>query len=152
MQEDNFGEYRKNLIGRPDEIIPWIYADWCASGKLYRPIEKKILNVYAPLYSNLHSSENYAVNFIEKEFYKKREIIKHHFGGNDEYALVLNGQGMTTAINQCIEMLNCSIDKEETVVIITPYEHNSNFISWKSHGYNIEILQLDEDGIRESDL
>ena len=119
-----------------------IYADWCGSGKLYKPIEEDILFKYGPLYSNLHSaSNNSSMSFIEKEYYKKRESIKKHFGLNNEYELILNGQGMTTAINQCIEILKTDIAvPSQTVVFISPYEHNSNFITWREKNIKLKYF------------
>lgn len=155
MKEYYFEQYRKNVIGfnscaKSHQFCDsLIYADWCGSGKLYKPIEEDILFKYGPLYSNLHSaSNNSSMSFIEKEYYKKRESIKKHFGLNNEYELILNGQGMTTAINQCIDILKTDIAvPSQTVVFISPYEHNSNFITWREKKYKIEVLRLDKDGL-----
>jgi hypothetical protein len=48
--ERYFNEFRKDIIGVDQTFIsPYgekkiIYTDWTASGRLYRPIEEKILN------------------------------------------------------------------------------------------------------------
>jgi hypothetical protein len=46
--EKHFNQFRKDIIGidscieTPYGIKNLIYADWIASGRLYRPIEKRI--------------------------------------------------------------------------------------------------------------
>ena len=53
--EKYFEKFRGNIIGHNQEYIsPYgkkrmIYADWVASGRLYRPIEKRIINEVGPL-------------------------------------------------------------------------------------------------------
>ena len=32
-----------------------VYADWTASGRLYRPIEEKLLNDFGPFVANTHT-------------------------------------------------------------------------------------------------
>lgn len=154
MKCDYFASYRKNVIGcknkfGSDNII---YADWCGSGRLYEPIEREILNKYAPFYSNLHSSGNSFTDYIEQEYYDSKMVIKRHFGANEDYFLCVNGQGMTSALNQCIEIIKNKVAMpSETVVFLSPYEHNSNFLPWVEKGYQIEVLELDDNGEIEFD-
>ena len=48
--EKYFDKFRKNIIGvdqtfeSPFGVQKMVYADWTASGRLYRPIEEKMLN------------------------------------------------------------------------------------------------------------
>ena len=48
--EKYFDKYRKNTIGHdlkfetPNGLQQLIYADWIASGRLYKPIEEQICN------------------------------------------------------------------------------------------------------------
>ena len=56
--EKYFSRFRKNIVGIDAEIETpngqkkLVYADWIASGRLYEPIEKRILNDIGPLIGN----------------------------------------------------------------------------------------------------
>jgi hypothetical protein len=53
--EQYFQQFRKNIIGiNQDFNSPYgqkqiVYTDWTASGRLYRPIEEKLMNEFGPL-------------------------------------------------------------------------------------------------------
>ena len=59
--EKYFSKFRKNIIGIDESFnTPFgkkkiIYADWIASGRLYKPIEEKICETFGPLVGNTHS-------------------------------------------------------------------------------------------------
>ena len=50
--EQYFDKFRKNIVGidqtfkTPYGVKKIIYTDWTASGRLYRPIEEKLLNEF----------------------------------------------------------------------------------------------------------
>ena len=59
--ESHFAPFRENIVGYHKTFIsPYgkkriVYADWIASGRLYKPIEEKISEVFGPLVGNTHS-------------------------------------------------------------------------------------------------
>ncbi len=59
--EKYFDKYRKHIIGidesfeSPFGIQKMIYADWTASGRMFRPIEEKMLNDFGPYVANTHT-------------------------------------------------------------------------------------------------
>jgi hypothetical protein len=59
--EQYFERYRKNIIGidtvieTPFGLKKLVYADWIASGRLYAPIEKRMIDDIGPLVGNTHS-------------------------------------------------------------------------------------------------
>ena len=63
--EQYFDQFRKNIIGVNQTFIsPYggqnlIYADWTASGRLYRPIEEKISVVWSWLVAPRSNTVNY---------------------------------------------------------------------------------------------
>lgn len=149
QSEDLFEEYRKHIVGYQNgkyiglNDIENVYADWCGTGKMYDEIEQEIIGKYGPFYSNLHSIGNPIVKFMENEYFKNRAIIKKHFGADEEYELLENAQGMTTATNQFIEIIKESVCKpEDTVVLVSTYEHNSNYITWIKNGYLVDVIGL----------
>ena len=62
--ETYFSKFRENIIGNdinietPYGIKKMIYADWIASGRLYKPIEKKMADVIGPFVGNTHSESS----------------------------------------------------------------------------------------------
>lgn len=153
FENDMFEKYRNHIIGYQSGRYlglngeKTVYADWCGTGKMYDEIEREILQKYGPYYSNLHSVGNPIVEFMENEYFSKRAIIKKHFGADEEYELIENAQGMTTATNQFIEIVKDNVWKpEDTVVLVSVYEHNSNYITWLKYGYTVDIIGLDHVG------
>ncbi|MDZ7636009.1 MAG: hypothetical protein U5L72_16870 [Bacteroidales bacterium] len=59
--EDYFTRFRRNIVGI-DQVYPTpygqkkiIYCDWIASGRLYGPIEDKMVSAFGPLVGNTHT-------------------------------------------------------------------------------------------------
>ena len=56
-----FEKYRNNIIGSDETFMtPFgeqkvIYADWIASGRMYRGIEDKLINNFYPYVANTHT-------------------------------------------------------------------------------------------------
>ena len=56
-----FDQFRKDIIGiNQDFESPFgtrkiVYTDWTASGRLYRPIEEKLMNQFGPFVANTHT-------------------------------------------------------------------------------------------------
>lgn len=153
LSDDFLEEYRKHIIGYQNGKYLGlcgcenVYADWCGTGKMYDEIEHNIFEKYGPFYSNLHSVGNPIVEFMEEEYFKKKAIVKRHFGADGEYELLENAQGMTTATSQFIEIIKENVYKpEDTVVLVSAYEHNSNYITWLKNEYLVDIIGLDSVG------
>lgn len=154
MGENNFEKYKERIIG--DGVYPKcnnygkkiLYADWAASGRLYLDIENQIIEGYGPYYSNTHSHGNYISNEMEELYVLAENKILNHFGGVDNYEVIASGFGMTYAINKLQDILASSGDYQvrDTVVLLSKYEHNSNFITWKERGYKCIILDHDNEG------
>ena len=59
--EHFFSQFREHIIGinqtfdSPYGVKKVVYADWIASGRLYRPIEEKICNELGPFVANTHT-------------------------------------------------------------------------------------------------
>ncbi|BCJ98341.1 aminotransferase class V-fold PLP-dependent enzyme [Anaerocolumna chitinilytica] len=148
-----FDKFKMNIIG--DGYKPQfneygkkiIYADWAASGRLYHDIEMEIIDNYGPLYSNFHSEGNYISYKTELAYNQSKNIIRIHFGANDNYAVIACGHGMTSAINRLqMILINQYKNSKNIIIFLTPYEHNSNFITWKNNNINCVILKLKENG------
>jgi selenocysteine lyase/cysteine desulfurase len=58
--EQYFQQFRKNIIGINQDFNSYgqkqiVYTDWTASGRLYRPIEEKLMNEFGPFVANTHT-------------------------------------------------------------------------------------------------
>ncbi len=67
--ESYFEQFRKNIVGIDSTYMsPYgeqkiMYADWIAGGRLYRPIEQKILEEFGPFVANTHTETSETGNF-----------------------------------------------------------------------------------------
>ena len=70
-----FRKFRENTIGYDKKFIsPYgelriIYADWIASGRLYAPIEKIMVEEFGPLVGNTHSEASVTGTTMTKAYH-----------------------------------------------------------------------------------
>jgi len=166
--EKYFDKFRKNIVG-VDQNFPtpfgekkMIYADWTASGRLYRPIEEKILNDFGPFVANTHTETTFSGSAMTMAYHKARHIIKKHVHANKEDILIIEGTGMTGVVNKFQRLLGLRIPenlKEFTsipeeirpIVFITHMEHHSNQTSWLETIADVEIIPYDNTGLVDID-
>jgi len=151
LDDEIIKPYRENIIGINCTIQtyngekPLIYADWAASGRLYRSIEEKICNEVGPFYGNTHSSDSYIGRYINSTYEFARKTLLQECKALGEYELLTGGTGATFALHRFQEIL--SIDKmKKVVVFITNCEHNTNYLTWIVLGAEVVILKTDEVG------
>jgi selenocysteine lyase/cysteine desulfurase len=162
--ETYFAPFRENIIGQNQTFIsPFgeqniIYTDWTASGRLYRPIEDKILNDFGPYVANTHTETSFTGATMTLAYHKARHIIKAHVNASKEDVLITAGSGMTGVINKFQRILglripesfknNTKISKNlKPVVFITHMEHHSNQTSWEETIADVEIIPCQETGL-----
>lgn len=161
--EKHFQYFRNNIIGNeqffqsPFGRKKIIYADWTASGRLYRPIEEKLSNQFGPLVANTHTESNYTGKTMTRLYKEAKRIIKNHVNATEDDALFLEGTGMTGALRKIQRMLglfvhekykssNASVQEEKPVVFITHMEHHSNHISWEETICDVVIVPPNSSG------
>lgn len=145
--EEYFKRYRDNTIGyeqtfeSPYGIKKLLYADWAASGRLYRPIEAKLADVFGPFVGNTHSHSNMTGTMMTNAYDEAKRIIKKHVNAGPEDILLFAGTGMTGAVNKLQRLLGLKVpdkfkaacrmsDADRPVIFVTHMEHHSNQISW----------------------
>ena len=145
--ETYFSKFRKNIIGidqtfeTPYGTKKIIYADWIASGRLYREIEDKISNDFGPFIGNTHTETSETGTLMTKSYHHAQQVIKRHVNAAASDVLITSGTGMTSVINKFQRILglrNCRLlvqnrcpkKCEKPVVFITHMEHHSNHTSW----------------------
>jgi selenocysteine lyase/cysteine desulfurase len=162
--EKYFSEFRKNTIGyykqypTPYGTKNMIYADWTASGRLYKPIEDKIATKFGPFVGNTHSKSSTTSSITTKSYNHAREIIKKSVNADKDDILIISGFGMTSAINKLQRILhlrnsftpqsfNPISSDLRPLVIITHMEHHSNYISWLECNVDVITIPPSEEGL-----
>lgn len=162
--EQYFDQFRKNIIGVEQEFVsPFgkkkiIYTDWTASGRLYRPIEEKIMNDFGPFVANTHTETSVTGTAMTMAYHEAKHIIKHHVNANDNDVLINTGTGMTGVVNKFQRILGLKIPenlKEFTnvpkelkpIVFVSHMEHHSNQTSWLETRADVEVIPANEEGL-----
>jgi selenocysteine lyase/cysteine desulfurase len=159
-----FQQFRKNIIGINQEFTsPYgqkqiIYTDWTASGRLYRPIEEKLINEFGPFVANTHTETTVSGTAMTKAYQEARNIIKHHVNANGDDILITDGTGMTGVVNKFQRILGLKVPEnlqdfinipaeKKPVVFISHMEHHSNQTSWLETIADVEVIPASEDGL-----
>ncbi len=160
--ESYFLEFKNNTIGNDATITtpfgekPLVYADWIASGRLYKPIEDIIINKIGPLVANTHS-ESSNTGMIMTNIYKlSHKIIKQHVNAGSEDVIITAGAGMTCVINKLQRILGLRVPDQarkyyhlppenRPVIFLTHMEHHSNHTSWLETNADVVVLEPNDD-------
>ncbi len=162
--EQYFQQFRKNIIGIDQEFYsPFgkkkiIYTDWTASGRLYRPIEEKLMNEFGPFVANTHTETTVSGTAMTMAYHEAKQIIKKHVKANENDILINTGTGMTGVVNKFQRILGLKIPenlKEYTalpkelkpVVFISHMEHHSNQTSWLETIADVIVIPANEEGL-----
>ena len=116
--KDFFTPFRAQIIGQgqkfnspygPQQIL---YADWTASGRLYRPIEEKLINEFGPFVANTHTETNVTGTAMTMAYHEARHIIKQHVNTSKDDVLIMAGSGMTGAIAKLQRILGLKVPEQ----------------------------------------
>lgn len=160
--EKHFSRFRRNIIGidatyrSPFGVQKILYADWIASGRLYKPIEEKITGDFGPYVGNTHTETSYAGSHTTHCYHLAQKKIKQHVNAGPNDVIITAGSGMTTVVNKLQRILglkgcgklinrNCLRDMEKPVVFITHMEHHSNQTSWYETIADVVLVEPDKD-------
>ncbi len=166
--EKYFEDFRKNIIGINNSVItPFgekklIYADWVASGRLYKPIEDKLVTDFAPYVGNTHSETSFTGKLMTRSYHLAHSIIKKHCNANDNDVIINAGFGMTAVVNKFQRILGLKVceqlskytkipDNDRPVVFITHMEHHSNHTSWLESIADVEVIKPTDEGLVDYD-
>ena len=162
--ERSFEPFRANTVGRDltfrspygDQRI--VYADWTASGRLYRPIEERLLEQVGPFVGNTHSESSATGTAMTLAYHEARRILKAHVGGGPGDLVLTCGAGMTAAVNKFQRILGLKApdglrryirlpESERPVVFVTHLEHHSNHTSWYETIADVVVIPPDAAGV-----
>jgi selenocysteine lyase/cysteine desulfurase len=162
--EQYFKPFRDNIVGidlefeSPFGTKKIVYTDWTASGRLYRPIEEKLLNDFGPYVANTHTETTESGTAMTMAYHKAKTIIKAHVNSNEGDILIVSGNGMTSVVNKFQRILGLKMpenlqqyanipDEIKPVVFITHMEHHSNQTSWLETIAEVVVIPPDSDGL-----
>jgi selenocysteine lyase/cysteine desulfurase len=161
--EEYFQRFRSQVIGINQKFeTPYgkksiIYADWTASGRLYRPIEQKISEVFGPYMANTHTESNITSLMMTGIYKQSKKIIKDHVNGDEHDVVLLDGFGMTSVMNKLQRILGVRVpeqwkdkvqlkEQDKPIVFLTHMEHHSNQTSWLETLVDVEIINPNHEG------
>lgn len=146
---------RYNTIGKNKKE----YFDYTASGLAFRQIENRIHDVLET-YANTHSKEASNADKTTNYYEMARVNLSKNLEISDEFAILPSGCGTTAAIKHFQELMGLyippatkkrysfSIDKSNApLVIVGPYEHHSNEVSFREALCEIQRIDLNKDGL-----
>lgn len=120
-----------------------LYFDFAASALALKSVEKKIAKIL-PTYANTHSDSALHSFKMQKLYEEARQSIKKSLNLSEDFALIACGTGSSGAIKKFQELLGIYLppvlrqkyfsdfDKKSLpLVIVGPYEHHSNELSFR---------------------
>lgn len=166
--QNYFSRFRKNIIGidatftTPFGDKKLIYADWIASGRLYKPIEEKICETFGPLVGNTHSEASITGTTMTLAYHEAHRILKQHVNAGKDDVIITAGSGMTTVVCKFQRLLGLKIPEQlvdhinlpselKPVVFITHMEHHSNQTTWLETIAEVVVIAPKDDGLVDVD-
>jgi selenocysteine lyase/cysteine desulfurase len=144
--ENYFKPFRENIVGidqtfiSPYKPVPLVYADWIASGRLYGPIESRLLDTFGPFVGNTHTETSETGTLMTKAYHLAQNKLKEHVNASTDDVIITAGFGMTAVVNKLQRILGLKtcglgsrhdcVGPERPVIFITHMEHHSNHTSW----------------------
>jgi selenocysteine lyase/cysteine desulfurase len=160
---------RENLIGADVTLeTPFgerrlTYADYVASGRGLRHVERVLQERVLPLYANTHTEDSRSGAHTTHLAHEAGEFIKAQLGAR-EFKIVFCGSGSTAAIKRLQEILGLAVPgqlrarllevtpvEERPVVFVGPYEHHSNEVSWRESLADVVEIPLCPKGLIDLD-
>ena len=159
--ENYFRRFRENVIGidsyfeSPYGRKKILYADWIASGRLYRPIEEIMAGKIGPFVGNTHSYASETGSLMTSAYHYAHEVIKKHVKADKNDVIITANSGMTGVVCKFQRILGLKVpeklekhfsipEEERPVVFITHLEHHSNHTSWLETIADVVVLEPDE--------
>lgn len=135
------------------------YFDYTASGLGFRPIENRLYNVLKT-YANTHSKEASMANRTHQYYNAAIASLQNSLELSDEFAIIPSGCGSTAAIKKFQELLGLyippatlkrlpfEVDTDKLpLVIVGPFEHHSNEVSYREAMCEVQRIGLNENGL-----
>jgi selenocysteine lyase/cysteine desulfurase len=162
--ESYFEKYRERIVGYNQTFkTPYgrpriVYADWIASGRLYRPIEEKLIKEFGPYVGNTHTEASITGTTMTRAYQYAHELIKKDVNAGPDDVIITEGSGMTKVVTKFQRILGLKIPEQlvdyinlpeylRPVVFITHMEHHSNHTSWLETIADVVVVEPDGNGL-----
>ncbi len=162
--EDYFRPFRENILGIDQTFMspigeqPIVYADWVASGRLYAPIEAKMLNQFGPFVGNTHTEITVTGAVMTNAYHQAHTLLKQHVHAGPDDVIITAGFGMTAVVNKFQRILGLRVceqyrdqikmrEQDRPVVFLTHMEHHSNHTTWLETLADVVVLEPDSAGL-----
>lgn len=158
------GDKRTQILANTIGVHKEYYFDYTASGLAYEAIEQRI-RIVLETYANTHSKEATMAARTDHYYRQAREHLKKLLEIDDSFALIPCGSGATAALKRLQEILGLYIPPmtriryendltqltKRPLVIVGPYEHHSNEISYREAVCDTIRIGLDRKGLVDLD-
>lgn len=147
-------DLKKDLILHKDTL----YLDFAASALALKSVEKRIRKIL-PFYANTHSESSLNAFKMQKLYEEARSSIKKSLNLSNDFALISCGTGSSGAIKKFQELLGLyasPVLKQKylskinpnslPLVLVGPYEHHSNELSFREALCECVRVPLDKQG------
>ncbi|MGG7074302.1 aminotransferase class V-fold PLP-dependent enzyme [Campylobacter sp. 9BO] len=133
------------------------YFDFTASGLGLKSIEEKIQKMLLT-YANTHSDSASSAIITQNLYENARKSLKISLGLDNSFALLPTGYGSSSAIKKFQELLGLYIppktrkryavkqNSSSPLVVLGPYEHHSNEVSFREALCDVVRIGLDKNG------
>jgi len=162
--EQHFEPFRRQTIGHDQRFAsPYgehriVYADWTASGRLYRPIEDRLRDRFGPFVGNTHSEATVTGSAMTLAYHEAHDVLRRHVNASPDDVILTVGAGMTAAVNKLQRILGLKAPEglrrfinlpagERPVVFVTHLEHHSNHTSWYETIADVVVVPPDAEGV-----
>lgn len=145
---------RDNTLNLPGDRL---YADWTASGRLYRPLEDRLLDMAGPWMANTHSEASLSGRTMTAALEQAREQVRRGVGATDNEVVLFCGDGMTGAAAKLSRLLGLWAHErhrpalqlppaQRPLIYVTHMEHHSNQTLWLESLAEVRIIPANEAG------
>ncbi|MCX6184736.1 MAG: aminotransferase class V-fold PLP-dependent enzyme [Flavobacterium sp.] len=162
--EKYFASFREQIVGidqtfeSPFGVQKIIYTDWTASGRLYRPIEDRLVDKFGPYVANTHTETTESGTAMTKAYHHARHLIKQHVNANADDVLITEGSGMTGVVNKLQRIMGLKVPErlqaqfklpadQRPIVFVSHMEHHSNQTSWLETIADVVVIPADSEGL-----
>jgi selenocysteine lyase/cysteine desulfurase len=161
---DHFAPFRANIIGIDQDFeSPFgrqriLYADWTASGRMFRPIERIMSEEIAPFIGNTHTETSVTGTTMTRAYHAALHHIKRHVRASEDDVIICYGSGMTAVVNKFQRILGLRVHEkfadrvrpagiDRPIVFVTHMEHHSNQTSWIESLAEVRVINADAAGL-----
>ncbi|MEL7121821.1 MAG: aminotransferase class V-fold PLP-dependent enzyme, partial [Bacteroidota bacterium] len=164
--ETYFDPFRRKTIGidqyfeTPFGTKRIVYADWTASGRMYKPIEELLSEKIAPFVGNTHTETTVTGSSMTIAYHHAKHLIKNHVGAKDSDVIISSNSGMTGVVNKFQRILGLKVHEkhrkdiaiaevDRPIVFVSHMEHHSNQTSWLETLAEVEVIPATEEGLMD---